>query len=272
LAGRLFDRQRPGDLTSRPTLRSGGDVATRGAIPVVLSLTAVRRLGLASAEQAVGHTVMYGGGTALTIVGVVADVQLASAHSSFEPVAYMAMRDELTALLVRLTPTADAATLAAIDDTWRRLFPDLPLKREFLDDHIRQVYADEARQGDLLALVSGLAILIACLGLFGLAAFTAERRTKEIGLRKVLGATVVDIVRLLVWQFSKPVLVANLAAWPVAWFLMARWLGGYAYRIQMNPLVFALAGLSALLIAWATVAGHAARVASAKPVNALRYE
>ncbi|WP_049974533.1 ABC transporter permease [Azospirillum sp. B4] len=268
-AGRLFDPARPGDITSHAALRAGGGGVT---IPAVLSATAVRRLGLATAEQAVGRTVVYGGGTALTIVGVVDDVQFDSAHADFEPTIYLAMHDDRSILLVRLAPNADAATLAAIDDTWRRLLPDLPLTREFLDDHIRQVYAEEARQGDLLALFSGLAILIACLGLFGLAAFTAERRTKEIGLRKVLGATVADIVRLLVWQFSKPVLLANLVAWPLAWVLMGRWLGGYAYRIQMNPLVFALAGLAALAIAWVTVAGHAARVAAAKPVTALRYE
>ncbi|MDE1145214.1 MAG: ABC transporter permease [Azospirillaceae bacterium] len=272
LAGRLFDRQRPGDLTSRPALRTGTSGGVHAAIPAVLSITAARRLGLATAEQAVGRTVMYGGDTVLTVIGVVDDVQFGTARSGFEPTVYFAMRDELSALLVRLAPNADGATLAAIDDTWRQLFPDLPLRREFLDDHIRQLYADEARQGDLLALFSGLAILIACLGLFGLAAFTAERRTKEIGLRKVLGATVADIVRLLVWQFSKPVLVANLVAWPVAWVLMGRWLGGFAYRVQLDPLVFAAAGLSALLIAWATVAGHAARVAAARPVDALRYE
>ncbi|MEA1674488.1 ABC transporter permease [Nitrospirillum sp. BR 11163] len=269
LAGRLFDPARPGDVTSHAAIRAGTAGTT---IPVVLSVTAAARLGLGAPERAVGRTVVYGAGLPLTVAGVVADVQFGTARQALEGTVYLAMRDELSAMLVRLSPTADAATLAAIDDTWRRLFPDLPLKREFLDDHIRQVYADEARQGDLLALFSGLAILIACLGLFGLAAFTAERRTKEIGIRKVLGATVADIVQLLIWQFSKPVLVANLVAWPVAWMLMGRWLGGYVYRIDLNPLVFALASLAALLVAWATVAGHAARVASAKPVTALRYE
>ncbi|MEA1652956.1 ABC transporter permease [Nitrospirillum sp. BR 11164] len=269
LAGRVFDPARPGDVTSHAAIRAGTAGTT---IPVVLSVTAAARLGLGAPDGAVGRTVVYGDSLPLTVVGVVADVQFGTARQTLEGTVYLAMRDELSVMLVRLAPNADAATLAAIDDTWRRLFPDLPLKREFLDEHVRQVYADEALQGQLLALFSGLAILIACLGLFGLAAFTAERRTKEIGLRKVLGATVADIVQLLVWQFSKPVLVANLIAWPVAWVVMGRWLGGFAYRIQMDPLVFALAGLAALLIAWITVAGHAARVAAAKPVNALRYE
>ena len=118
----------------------------------------------------------------------------------------------------------------------------------------------------------GIAIFIACLGLFGLAAFTAERRTKEIGIRKVMGARTQDIVRLLLWQFSVPVLIANVIAWPVAWYYLRHWLDGYAYRIELNPLYFVAAGAVALVIAWLTVIGHALRVARANPVQALRYE
>jgi putative ABC transport system permease protein len=117
-----------------------------------------------------------------------------------------------------------------------------------------------------------LAIVIACLGLFGLAAFTAERRTKEIGIRKVFGATVRDIVQLLVWQFSKPVVIANLVAWPVAWWLMRDWLNTFDARIALTPTPFVLAGLLALAIAVGTIASHAIRVARANPIHALRYE
>ena len=108
--------------------------------------------------------------------------------------------------------------------------------------------------------------------MFGLAAFTAERRTKEIGIRKVLGARTRDIVRLLVWQFSRPVLIANLIAWPVAWWLMRDWLNGFDTRIALGPTPFAVAGALTLGIALATVAGHAIRVARTNPINALRYE
>jgi putative ABC transport system permease protein len=117
-----------------------------------------------------------------------------------------------------------------------------------------------------------VAIFIACLGLFGLAAFTAGRRTKEIGIRKVFGARTRDVVWLLLWQFSIPVLIANLIAWPVAWYYLHGWLQGFAYRIPLSPLYFICAGLVALLIAWVTVFSHARRVAGANPINALRYE
>ena len=118
----------------------------------------------------------------------------------------------------------------------------------------------------------GVAIFIACLGLFGLAAFTAERRTREIGVRKALGARTRDIVQLLLWQFSAPVLIANVIAWPVAWFYLHHWLEGYAYRITLSPLYFLCAGAVALVIAWTTIFAHALRVARANPIHALRYE
>jgi putative ABC transport system permease protein len=124
----------------------------------------------------------------------------------------------------------------------------------------------------LFAAFAILAVVIGCLGLFGLAAFTAARRTKEIGIRKVLGARTLDIVRLLVWQFSRPVLIANLIAWPVAWWLMRDWLNGFDTRIALDPTPFAVAGALTLGIALATVAGHAIRVARTNPINALRYE
>lgn len=126
----------------------------------------------------------------------------------------------------------------------------------------------------MLATFSIVAVLIACLGLYGLASFTAERRTKEIGIRKVLGANVLTIVKLLMWQFSKPVLLANLLAWPVATWGMMTWLEAFPYRLEywiFLPLCL-FAGLVALTIAWATVGGNAARVARANPIKALRYE
>ena len=122
------------------------------------------------------------------------------------------------------------------------------------------------------ASLSVIAIFIACLGLFGLAAFTASRRTREIGIRKVFGARARDVVLLLLWQFSIPVLIANAIAWPVAWYYLHDWLQGFAYRITLSPLYFLGAGAIALAIAWATVFVHALRVARANPIHALRYE
>jgi len=124
----------------------------------------------------------------------------------------------------------------------------------------------------MFSLFVGVAIAISCLGLFGVAAFTAERRTKEIGLRKVFGARTRDVVRLLLWQFSIPVLLANVIAWPVAYYYLHHWLEGYAYRITLNPLYFLAAGFIALTIAWVTIIAHALRIARASPIIALRYE
>jgi putative ABC transport system permease protein len=124
----------------------------------------------------------------------------------------------------------------------------------------------------MFAVFVGIAIFIACLGLFGLAAFTVERRTKEIGLRKVFGARTRDIVRLLLWQFSIPVLIANVIAWPVAYYYLHHWLDSYAYRITLSPFYFLGAGVTALAIAWITIVAHALRVAHASPILALRYE
>src|SRR5439155_20908137 len=133
--------------------------------------------------------------------------------------------------------------LSFIDHSWHAFAPAIAIQRHFLDDdYDRQFQADE-RQGALFGVFVGIAIFIACLGLFGLAAFTAGRRTKEIGIRKVFGARSRDVVFLLLWQFSFPVLIANAIAWPVAWYWLHGWLQGFAYRISLSPLYFAAAGL-----------------------------
>jgi putative ABC transport system permease protein len=165
-----------------------------------------------------------------------------------------------------------AATLSFIDKTWRVLAPTIALQRHFLTDDFDGQFQTDERQGTIFALFVGIAIFIACLGLFGLAAFTTERRTHEIGIRKALGAPTRDIVRLLLWQFSIPVLIANIIAWPVAWYWLHDWLQGFAYRISLSPLYFLGAGACAMVIAWATVFVHARRVANANPIHALRYE
>ena len=139
---------------------------------------------------------------------------------------------------------------------------------EARDQYVR---AEQSR-AQIFAAFSLLAVIIGCLGLFGLAAFTAERRTKEIGIRKVLGARTRDIVRLLVWQFSRPVIIANIIAWPIAWWMMRDWLNGFDQRIPLTPVPFLVAAAIALGIAIATVVGHAVRVARANPIHALRYE
>jgi len=146
------------------------------------------------------------------------------------------------------------------------------VQRRFLDDNFERLYQADQRQGTMFGIFVAIAIFIACLGLFGLVAFTAGRRTKEIGLRKVFGARNRDVVLLLLWQFSAPILIANLIAWPLAWYYLRGWLDGFAFRIDLNPIYFVGVGVAALVIAWLTILAHALRVARANPIHALRYE
>jgi putative ABC transport system permease protein len=173
---------------------------------------------------------------------------------------------------IRLSGNNVPQALAHIDTLWQQFMPDFPLARRFLNDDFGAMYQSETQQGRLFYYFSLLAVFIACMGLYGLASFNAERRKKEIGVRKVMGGSVWGIVVLLTNDFSKLVLLSNLIAWPIAWFAMSRWLENFAYRIDLTPLVFMGSGLIALCIAWVTVGGTAAKAASAKPVLALRYE
>ena len=178
----------------------------------------------------------------------------------------------MTEMMVRMKAGEAGAIRDKVEAVWKRYAAQVPFQAQFTDDIVREQYdADEAR-AKTFAAFAGLAIVVACLGLYGLAAFTAERRTREIGIRKVLGARTIDIVRLLVWQFSRPVLIANIIAWPVAWWLMRDWLNGFSARIDLGPQWFIGAGLLAALIAAVTIIGHAMKVARSSPAEALRYE
>ena len=170
--------------------------------------------------------------------------------------------------------SSDLEFASSLEGLWQEMLPDVPLRYEFADAVAAEEFTEERNTATMLGLFSALAIVVACLGLYGLAAFTAERRTKEIGIRKVLGAQVTAIVKLLLWQFSKPVLLANILAWPVAVYGMMRWLESFPYRIDdwmLAPLCL-VAGLIALCISWLTVGGNAAMVARRNPIQALRYE
>ena len=223
-------------------------------------------------DSAVGKTIDLLGGR-VTIVGVVHNVLFAGAQAvQVSPTVFYTDPDLYSDMSVRLKAGHIPETLTAIDRIWRRYIPAKPIYSRFVEESLNQLYVDAERQGALLSIFVILAVFIASLGLFGLAAVVVERRTKEMGIRKIVGAKARDIIRLLLWQFSIPVLLANAIAWPVAYYCLRHWLEGYAYRISLNPGYFVAAGFTALFIAWITVFAHAARVARANPIHALRYE
>ncbi|MGH6829443.1 MAG: FtsX-like permease family protein, partial [Rhizomicrobium sp.] len=268
LAGRFLSEQRASDVINPSELESG-NMRSRGN--VLINASAARRLGF-TPQQAVGKTLILDEGR-VNVAGVVADVKDDGPGSPANSTVYVYWsRSAGDNLFVRIRNGGAHEALAFIEHTWRAFAPSVALRWHFLDDDYNKQFQSDDRQGAIFFLFVGIAILIACLGLFGLAAFTTERRTREIGLRKTFGARTRDIIFLLLWQFSIPVLIANLIAWPVAYYYLHNWLEGYAYRIALSPLYFIGAGVGALLIAWATVILHAAHVARANPVHALRYE
>jgi putative ABC transport system permease protein len=206
------------------------------------------------------------------VIGVVGNTRIRTPRDPLEPIVYTYDPSRTGQVLVRYAAADPTAVMAGIKKVWRKFEPEIPFQARFSDDILAETYAAERARGMLFAGFSLLAIAIASLGLYGLARFATERRTREIGIRKVLGARVRHIVQLLVWQFSKPVVAANLIAWPVAWWAMRDWLNSFDARIALGPGPFVLAGLLALGIAVATVAGHALRVARMNPIHALRYE
>ena len=265
LAGRLLSQARGADTNSgRP---SDGFVNGRN---ILVSATAARHFGW-SIAGAVGRTIIVHG-VHLTIVGVLDDIRMDGARSVPEPLIFYNSPDNMSSFSVRVKAGQTEEALVAIDRTWHQFAPTVAVRRRFMDQFFDRLFAADEKRGEMFGLFVGIAIFIACLGLFGLAAFTAERRTKEIGVRKVFGARTGDLVRLLLWQFSIPVLIANAIAWPVAWYYLHDWLEGYAYHVALSPIYFIGAGAAALAIAWATVVGHSLKVARANPVHALRYE
>jgi putative ABC transport system permease protein len=276
VAGRFFSPDFGGD--SAPADRTS---TTQPA--VVVNEALAREMGFPSPEDALGQTISWARQAnpyqykdaeqhASQIIGVVPDFARGTVREPTPPTLFWVDRAMHRYLYLKLDGERVPETLAAIDALWRRVGDPRAISRTFLDQAVQNLYVDLTRQMIVLGYLTAVAVFIAALGLFGLAAFTAEQRTKEIGIRKSMGATSADILRLMLWQFAKPVLLANLVAWPAAYFAMRRWLDGFAYRIELEPWMFLAASALALSIALLTVIGHALLIARAHPVSALRYE
>jgi putative ABC transport system permease protein len=268
-------------------------VVPRGSHELVINESAVRRLGLGSATEAVGKELLQPPLPSIfriptpppdRVVAVVPDFTMGSVSEAvapglyFQPT-YQNNERQADVLSVRLKGQQIPETLKAIDKLWNSLgnaevggASSGGPSRMFLDEHFQRTYLGMLRQYQAFGVCALVALVLSGIGLFALTASTAERRTKEIGIRKALGADTGDVLKLLLWQFAKPVVWANLLAWPVAGYLMQRWLTSFAYHIDLPLWLFPITALATVLIALATVSAHAIRVAHAKPVEALRYE
>jgi putative ABC transport system permease protein len=207
-----------------------------------------------------------------TIIGVIKDFHLASMKNKIEPVVFYYAPSNMSALYIKTTGKDIPNAIAAAEKQWKSYSADFPFSYMFLDEVYNNMYKSEQRTGTLFNVFALIAIIISCLGLFGLAAYTAQVRTKEIGVRKVLGASVPAIIQLLAADFIKLVLIAILIATPVAWYMMNKWLQDFVYKTNIGWMVFAFAGMAAIAIALFTISFQAVKAAVANPIKSLRTE
>lgn len=260
IAGRSFDKNIP----------------TEDSLSVIINEAMVKHLNWGSPEQAIGKQFFTPSGKE-RVIGVARDFNFVSLKEKVGPFVLDVSdkKNKLfwTKFLVIRIPGKDVkGALSFIESKWNEFSKEYPFEYFFLDENINQQYKSQDNLGKLVGYFSVLAIFIACLGLFALVSFTAEQRTKEIGIRKVLGAPVRSIVNLLSKEFLKLVLISNVLAWPVTWLLMSSWLDNFAYRINMGLVVYLVSGLAGLLVALLTVSFHALKAAYSNPVKAIKYE
>ena len=249
------------------------DYGTDSTVAFILNETAVRQLGWGTPLDALGRSFAWlpFGGVKGQIIGVVKDFHLRTFHQEIEPVVIFPS-SYYSYILIRIRPEGISETLEMMKQIWEDIAPTFPFQYSFLDEDFDSLYRADQQVGQIFGAFALLAVCIACLGLFGLASFTTEQRAREIGIRKVLGASVSGIVVLLSKEFALLVLLANVIAWPVAYITMNSWLQDFAYHTDVRLWMFVLSGLLALAIAWATVSIQAIRAAWSNPVKTLRYE
>tara|TARA_R110002072_G_scaffold120664_2_gene253910 strand:- start:2325 stop:3761 length:1437 start_codon:yes stop_codon:yes gene_type:complete len=250
--GRLFNRE----------------IATDQQQAVIINESMAKQLAW---NEPIGKKLTFGQNES-TIVGVVKDFHFASLRYQIEPLAMFYNPNGGGSLAIKLNTEDVSKTMAFVQDTWDEVFPNSPLEYRFFDEEFGQQYQSDEKFGTLVFSFTWLAIFIACLGLFGLSAFTAQQKTKEIGVRKVLGASVVGIVVLLSNQFTRLIIIAVLLASPLAYYMMEYWLSDFAYRVDINWLWFLASAVVALLIALATVTYQSVKAAMVNPARSLRCE
>jgi putative ABC transport system permease protein len=242
----------------------------------ILNETAVKSIGWKNSQEALGKQFDWKNNLFKLqtgpIIGVVKDFNFSTLHKKIIPMVLVYEPLFFGSILIKLHPENIPSTIKDIQATWENMFTQYPFEFTFLDDLFAQLYIAEVQFEKILTIFTLIAIIIACLGLYALSAYSVEQRTKEIGIRKILGASVPEILFMLTKEFTKSILIANIIAWPVAWYAMHQWLQNFVYRIDLTIWPFLLSGLLALLIALLTVSWRAIRAATANPVESLRYE
>jgi ABC-type antimicrobial peptide transport system permease subunit len=233
--------------------------------PIVLNETAVKAMGM---KDPIGKRVRDD----FRIIGIVADYHFESLHDAIAPLGIIHTPVDYDRLMVKIQSQDLINTIAGIRKSWIKVAPEYPFEFRFLDEDINDLYKSDRKVNTLINISTFLALFIACLGLFGMASYTAEQRTKEIGIRKVFGASIPSIFFLLSQQFSKWVIASNIIAWPLAYFLMNKWLSGFAYHTSPNIFIFIFATVIVLIIAMITVSFQTLKAALANPINSLRHE
>lgn len=268
LAGRLFDRRYAEDQTWTTP-----DEFRSREIHIILGRRTARELGFASPQAAVGQVARFNDIGQVRIIGVVDDLRLESPHQVIPPQFYMLEPSPRHGFcLIRYQGVSEAVMRQALDRVWRQINPDVPLDADSAVSNLDVFYKPERERSHLFDIGTGIAALIGCIGLYGMAAFNASRRVREVGMRKVLGASRGQMVRLLLLSFLRPVVVASLIAWPLGWIALKYWLGQFDDVIAMPLWLFPSASVAALLIALLAVAGTAFAAAGAEPGKALRHE
>jgi putative ABC transport system permease protein len=239
---------------------------------IILNETALKRLGYADAKSAVNQLYIYRLKIPLTIIGVLADFHQESLKTNFEPLALTYRPPASGDYSIRFRTEDTAGLIASVQNAWVRFYPGNPLDYFFLDDHFRQLYRSDRLFLKVFGIFSLLAIFVACLGLFGLSLFNTLRRTKEIGVRRILGSSLANLVALLMKDFSKLIILANLIALPLFYFVLRDWLGRYAFHIRIEWWFFLIPPALIFAISTLVIVFHSIRVWTDKPVRALRYE
>jgi len=238
---------------------------------VVLNESAIKTMGM---EDPVGKWISFGEEESdrFTIVGVIKDFHFLPFNHEIEPLSIFFGQERSTFMLVKVDGQNTESAIEHIENTWNSFLPAFPFEYKFLDEYYGRIYSDETRLAKLLKYFAILAIIISCLGLFGLASFTAEQRTKEIGIRKVLGSSIGKIILLQQKEFILIVVVANIISWPLTWYFMNDWLNSYAYKIHLSAMFFIIAGVLSLAITILTVFFLAYKAALKNPVDAIKFE